>query len=119
MTGWLTRLLRGGIEPDPRFTLANERTFLAWVRTALALIAGGVGVEALLAAQMGDLLRRVLACLLVLAGGATGLAGFRRWLVVERAMRHEQPLPPPPLAPVMVAIILGVAVVALLWMVVR
>lgn len=119
MTGWLGRLLGGGAEPDPRFTLANERTFLAWERTALALIAGGVGVEALLAAQMADLLRTVLASLLVLAGGATGVAGFRRWLVVERAMRHEQPLPPPALAPVTVAIILGVAVVALLWMVTR
>ena len=39
---WQHRLLAGGVEPDPRFTLANERTFLAWVRTALALLAGGV-----------------------------------------------------------------------------
>jgi hypothetical protein len=31
-------------EPDYRFTFANERTFLAWIRTALALIAGGVAV---------------------------------------------------------------------------
>jgi putative membrane protein len=31
-----------GTEPDYRFTLANERTFLAWIRTALALLAGGV-----------------------------------------------------------------------------
>ena len=30
-----------GEEPDYRFTLANERTFLAWVRTALGLLAGG------------------------------------------------------------------------------
>jgi putative membrane protein len=36
-----------GSEPDPRFTLANERTFLAWIRTALALPAGGVALEAL------------------------------------------------------------------------
>ena len=33
-----------GEEPDYRFTLANERTFLAWIRTALALIAGGVAL---------------------------------------------------------------------------
>lgn len=37
-----------GTEPDYRFTLANERTFLAWIRTALALIAGGVAVAQLL-----------------------------------------------------------------------
>lgn len=36
-----------GAEPDPRFTLANERTFLAWIRTSLALIASGVALEAL------------------------------------------------------------------------
>lgn len=40
------RLLPGGTEPDPRFTLANERTFLAWIRTSLALLAGGIAIEA-------------------------------------------------------------------------
>jgi putative membrane protein len=119
MTGWLTRLLGGGDEPDPRFTLANERTFLAWVRTALALIAGGVGVEALLAGQMSAPLHTGLASLLVLAGGVTGVGGFRRWLVVERAMRRREPLPPPPLALVTVAVVLAVAVAALLWLITR
>jgi len=42
-----------GEEPDPRFTLANERTFLAWVRTALALVAGGIGLEAFVPRQIG------------------------------------------------------------------
>ncbi|MBM4509720.1 DUF202 domain-containing protein, partial [Rhodococcus hoagii] len=32
----------GGEDPDPRFTLANERTYLAWVRTGLGLIAAAV-----------------------------------------------------------------------------
>ena len=41
------RVYEAGTEPDPRFTMANERTFLAWIRTALALIAGGVALEAL------------------------------------------------------------------------
>ena len=40
------RVLRGGTEPDPRFTLANERTFLAWIRTSLAFLAGGIAIEA-------------------------------------------------------------------------
>ena len=43
--GWRPRSLRDGDEPDPRFTLANERTFLAWVRTSLGLVAGSVALE--------------------------------------------------------------------------
>ncbi|MGA9597271.1 MAG: DUF202 domain-containing protein, partial [Acidimicrobiia bacterium] len=41
------RVYRQGVEPDPRFSLANERTFLAWIRTGLAFVAGGVAVAAL------------------------------------------------------------------------
>ena len=40
------RVLGPGREPDPRFSLANERTFLAWIRTALTLLGGGVAIEA-------------------------------------------------------------------------
>lgn len=29
--------------PDPRFSLANERTVLAWLRTSLAFVAAGLG----------------------------------------------------------------------------
>ncbi len=34
--GWRPRAFREGEDPDPRFTLANERTYLAWVRTGSA-----------------------------------------------------------------------------------
>ena len=44
---WAQRLRSTGSEPDPRITFANERTFLAWIRTSLALIAAGVALEAL------------------------------------------------------------------------
>ena len=37
-----------GEEPDARFSYANERTFLAWNRTALALIGVGLAVANLL-----------------------------------------------------------------------
>ena len=36
-----------GTDPDPRFTLANERTFLAWIRTSIAFMAAGVAIDAL------------------------------------------------------------------------
>ncbi|MFR9729554.1 YidH family protein [Saccharopolyspora sp. MS10] len=100
---WPRRIYGVGEEPDPRFTLANERTFLAWIRTALALMAAGVGVEALNAASTTgpDPLRTSLAVLLVLAGVACSVAAFGRWMTMERALRKKAPLPPPALAPVL------------------
>ncbi|GAB3684835.1 YidH family protein [Saccharopolyspora tripterygii] len=97
---WPRRLYQDGEEPDPRFTLANERTFLAWIRTALALMAGGVGVEALnaVAAEPSDL-RVVLAIALLLAGVLCSATAFTRWVATERALRRGQPLPAPRLAP--------------------
>lgn len=97
---WPRRLYQDGEEPDPRFTLANERTFLAWIRTALALMAGGVGVEALnaVAAEPSDL-RVVLAVALLLAGVLCSATAFTRWVATERALRRGRPLPAPRLAP--------------------
>ena len=52
MGRWPDSVYREGVEPDPRFTFANERTFLAWLRTALALVVAGVAVDVL--AEAGD-----------------------------------------------------------------
>ncbi|MBZ5740072.1 YidH family protein [Nocardioides mangrovi] len=81
-----------GEEPDPRYTLANERTFLAWVRTALAMLAGGVALHALGLPDTGWV-RTTLAVLLVLLGAAVTLFAMVRWARIERAMRTAQPLP--------------------------
>jgi putative membrane protein len=81
-----------GDEPDPRFTLANERTFLAWVRTALAMLAGGVALHAL-SIDGPHALRTALAVGLIVLGGLVGVGSFVRWARVERAMRLHQPLP--------------------------
>ncbi|MGE5694958.1 MAG: YidH family protein [Candidatus Sericytochromatia bacterium] len=83
-----------GTEPDYRFTLANERTFLAWIRTSLGLLAGAVAMVQLVP-QFGIPGGRhvVAAFLTVLAMLSAGL-GLRRWQQVERAMRRGDPLPP-------------------------
>ncbi|GAB2445625.1 hypothetical protein GCM10027062_28020 [Nocardioides hungaricus] len=81
-----------GDEPDPRFTLANERTFLAWVRTALAMLAGGVALHAL-GLPRTEWVRGVLAVLLVLFGALLTVLALIRWARVERAMRTGGPLP--------------------------
>jgi inner membrane protein YidH len=81
-----------GTEPDPRFSLANERTFLAWIRTALALIAGGVALEALGLPIQTEL--RLAASLLSLGlGFAVPILAWVNWGAVERAMREQRPLP--------------------------
>ncbi|GGP76682.1 YidH family protein [Saccharothrix coeruleofusca] len=82
-----------GEEPDYRFTLANERTFLAWLRTALALLAGAVALTQLVPAFSVTGLRTALAVLLAVTGTALAAFAYRRWARVQRAMRHGEPLP--------------------------
>jgi putative membrane protein len=81
-----------GEEPDPRFTLANERTFLAWVRTSLAMLAGGVALHSL-GVPGQTWLRAPLVLGLVFAGAALAVMSLVRWARVERAMRLREQLP--------------------------
>ena len=83
-----------GRDPDYRFSLANERTFLAWIRTSLALVAGGLALVSLLPAEDVPVLRDVVAVLLILLGTTMAAASFGRWASNEEAMRTDQPIPP-------------------------
>lgn len=87
------RLRRIGQTPDYRFSLANERTFLAWVRTALALVAGGLAVAQFLPELRVTYLREVMAIVLLLGGAAVALRALNHWLRCERAIRLGQDLP--------------------------
>ena len=100
-----------GEEPDYRFSLANERTFLAWIRTSLGLIGGGVAVEAFGVAS--PTVRGLLAGVLVALGGLCGGTASVRWARIERAMRQRAPLPAGALTWLASATVLGVAVVIL------
>ncbi|WP_345697834.1 YidH family protein [Kitasatospora terrestris] len=78
---------------DYRFSLANERTFLAWIRTALALLAGAIALDQL-APDLGPRpVRMAVSVVLALGGACLGAASYRRWARVERAMRAGEPLP--------------------------
>ncbi|WP_449432590.1 YidH family protein [Pseudomonas putida] len=97
----VSRLLAGGSEPDPRFTLANERTFLAWIRTALALLAGGIAVEAFTLDVFTPGVRTLLSVSLLLMALLISGSACLRWLNVERALRNKAPLPLPLLVPLL------------------
>lgn len=107
-----------GTEPDARFSLANERTFLAWIRTGLALLAGGVALEALgLGIHPGF---RLAASLLLLAAGLLApLQAWYGWKATERALRQSTPLPSAILALPLTVAVLSVGVLVLLGIVVR
>src|SRR6202167_5788487 len=84
----------GGTEPDPRFTFANERTFLAWSRTALALVVAGLGIVQLLPPFPGvPAGRHVLGVPLIVFGAVVAVTAYREWVSSQRAMRHGDPLP--------------------------
>src|SRR5580698_7497881 len=93
----------GGAEPDPRFTLANERTFLAWNRTALALVVAGLGIVQLLPPFPGVPWGR-----LVLGAIIAGTA-YAEWRRNQVALRHGRPLPRSILPRVLAATIGGIA----------
>lgn len=100
-----------GTEPDARFSLANERTALAWLRTALGLVAGGVGLASLASLTDPHVVVDVVAALACLTGGIVALYALHRWRANERALRLGHPLPVPGALPTLVA---GVVLLGLL-----
>ncbi|WP_084131564.1 YidH family protein [Parafrankia colletiae] len=109
------RALSEGADPDPRFTLANERTFLAWLRSGIAFIAAGVGVDAVAPENIPATLSSILAAALMTVGGVIAADGFRRWLRTEQALRMNGALPVPvavPVLSVLTGLIAGILVAA-------
>lgn len=82
-----------GTDPDVRFTYANERTFLAWNRTALALVATGVAATQFLPKLQVTWGRRLLGIPLIVLGALVAAESFRHWRANEQAMRQGTPLP--------------------------
>ncbi|MFE7420312.1 YidH family protein [Rhodococcus sp. NPDC057529] len=94
-TNRLTRSLRRGSDPDPRFTLANERTFLAWVRTALGIVAAALAIEAFSGDMLPASLRGIVAVALLVFAAVLVVVALLRWLRIEIAMRTGGSLPLP------------------------
>lgn len=98
-------------EPDYRFTLANERTFLAWIRTALALLAGSIAIDQLVPNFAVPDARKALGAILAVASVVLVIQSVLRWRRVQLAMRRDADLPPS-LTVWLLAV--GVVVIALL-----
>ena len=112
---WPRTVYGVGSEPDPRFSLANERTFLAWIRTSLGFLAGGAGIAAYAHAVGQFRLELKLVSLLLLVCGLVCAAGsFLRWSRHERAMRTGEPLPSSPAMPLLTGVLAAVALLAII-----
>jgi putative membrane protein len=100
-------------EPDPRFTLANERTFLAWSRTALALVAAGLGIVQLLPPFPGvPFGRHVLGVPLIILGAVIAAAAYWEMTRNQQAMRRGEPLPHSIVPRLLAGTIAGIAALA-------
>lgn len=99
----------GEEELDYRFTLANERTFLAWMRTSLGLLAGGVAVHTLVQPVRMSGLRRTLAMSCIVLAVIIAVGAYGHWRRVGRAMRNGEPLPDTIMVPILSC---GIAVVS-------
>jgi inner membrane protein YidH len=103
----------GGTEPDPRFTFANERTFLAWSRTALALVVAGLAIVQLLPPFPGvPAGRHLLGVPLIVLGAVLAIAAYAEYARNQRAMRRGQPLPRSVMPWILAAAIAGMALIS-------
>jgi putative membrane protein len=103
----------GGTEPDPRFTFANERTFLAWSRTALALVVAGLGIVQLLPPFPGvPVGRHLLGIPLIVLGAVLAVVAYAEWARAQRALRRGEPLPRSVMPWILAATIALMAVIA-------
>jgi putative membrane protein len=107
---WPRSVYGHGEEPDPRFSLANERTFLAWVRTAVALLAGAAAVH-LLDLRLPSLVAALASSGLAVAGGACAVNAYVGWARTERAIREHRPLPSNGAGVVLVVVVVAACVV--------
>jgi putative membrane protein len=103
----------GESEPDARFTFANERTFLAWTRTALAFIVAGLGIVQLLPPFPGvPWGRHLLGVPLIVVGAVIAVVSYQQWLRSQRALRRGEPMPRSVLPVILAITIITMAVIS-------
>lgn len=115
---WPRSVFGVGSEPDPRFTFANERTFLAWIRTGLGFLAAGVALITVSGLVPGrELPTHLAAGVLIVCGVVCGVTALLRWMRNERALRQSRALPSSLTMPVLTAALAVVALIAVVLLV--
>lgn len=102
------------LDVDIRFLLANERTLLAWIRTSLAVVAGGVALATV------HRHHAYIGVTILLLGAGSALIGYHRYHVADRSIRRHH-LPPSGNGPrlqvigiVVIAVVLAIAQLTIL-----
>lgn len=111
---WRPQALLDGDDPDARFTLANERTLLAWARTSLGMVSGALALEALGGQTLPPIVRITLTCALLGVAALLAIGAFKQWITIESDMRHKRPLSMPQSAIVLAPAITAGAVLLVL-----
>ncbi|KRC65832.1 hypothetical protein ASE12_14340 [Aeromicrobium sp. Root236] len=111
-----TSVFGSGDEPDPRFSFANERTYLAWIRTALAFLGAAVALD-VLKLSVPHWLSITAAVAMAGLSAFASIAAWTHWAASEHALRHSEPLPGPRLSLVTVglAMVAVAIVVGIVW----
>lgn len=102
---WQPRWRQTGREPDYRFSLANERTFLAWIRSALGLLAGGVLMVQFATRLSPPWLVASVGVILASFAAVVSVMAYRQWRANEIAMRHDKPLPASAAVPLLATLV--------------
>ena len=101
-------------EPDVRFSLANERTLLAYQRTSIGLIGAAVAVAHFID---DSTIALVLASLLLVCGAFSAIGGYQRYVAADRAIREGRPLGPGRAAMLLSAGLIAAVVVAAIYVI--
>jgi putative membrane protein len=105
-------------EPDVRFSYANERTFLAWIRTSLGLVTAGLAITQLLPPFDLAAGRKLIGLPLIALGVVVALFSFRNWQQNERAMRGGRALPRsilPQVSAIVVSVSTVIGLILVIW----
>ena len=111
-----SRSLDVGEEPDARFSFANERTFLAWNRTALGCVVAGLAVSHVLRADdESSVGPKIAGVALMVLGCLLALFSYANWASAQRALRLRRPLPRSKLPTALSIMTAAVAVVTIVY----